>query len=1781
MFSQVLFATAIAAAPAGAVPKFECPDAAINRTYAYRWQAFGRHCDKTPDGWVITEFLPKVSWSGPHNTIVCPAGHHLREARWMHDASVAADCARFWFSTNGWHRRQYSSWLGSAVLDVVRVTGDKKLALDLLEPIAANYTAWEKEPKTYRTCPKNEPFPMGGDGKGMFTSIDDREGSEYSLGGNGYRPLFNSAMCAEAKAVVEIARMAKRPDLVAQFSRKAEVLEKGIREKLWNPDVGFFTTVATNGLRNNVRELHGYAPWYFGMSLPEKASAWNQLLDEKGFAAPFGLCFAERRAPGFKISYEGHPCQWNGPSWPFATSIALTGLAHALADNTAGSLGRDAFAKLLGQYAAQQVLKTKDGRSVPWVDENLDPFTGEWIARKILKMGGAKGERGEDYNHSTFADIVIAGLCGVHPHLDGTLELRPLVPASWDYLKLEDVKVHGRMISVYWDRTGTRYGKGAGFSVYANGKEVYRAGSPQRCRMFSPHPLTAGWQDENPMRKIFEEPKVLWKAANYKKSTFVLKKVAGAEGEMLVMDGAIRIVKTNDKGFLIVEGPAFDIEKGREVRLSADVEVSGSNGETAHGFLRAYGKAPNYGVSPLFESDFAAAGIPRMLGLPNSPKGQTYRKYGNQVAKDEVMTPVIVVDGSPSVSTWKGWKVSDLKAEREEWHKATRVRWPKVKDKDREDEAKFAAGLAADTQHTAEVVRMNGISQLLVDGRKVLPIAYKGPHAGGDAIPPPERFSGRPFDGSAVPLMVKDIRLGKVPGSRGYWTKDGFDAKGAVSEIRNSMRLAPKTPFVIAIGCNAYPEFAREEHPEEAMKHEDGSVVMGNAGSCLPTYCMPDPTKVWPWPSYSSRIWRDGVKKCLRELVAELKHQSLDKRIVGIHTFGYQDGQFTATCIDQSPAAKAEYAEFLKEGGHAATNYSFFAMQTGFRAQEEFAREFKRLMGKKCVAIMWCESPFRGRRASSWDVGEFLKSDTMDILVAQPCYVHRLPGLPGGNHLPTASFSLHGKLFFEELDFRTYAALEPGWHSPASLCGVGESHDFEMWQTVFRKHAGTMVAQRMGWWFYDMIGGWFGAPEIVADIDAALKVYNAAGWGQTAPQGTNRRPSPWKPGVAVVVDEAGAFGWEGGEKFLQRPLDFSYGEQLFLLARSGVPFDVYLYADVAANPGLMKSYSLVALGLMRRYDAERQRIVKSWTAAGKTVVHMPRCGELGGLREATGIDLNVNERADHHVTAEPNFDCEVNGLQCHDMLRNCGIVAFPPPQLADWPRNSVVESPGVQVLARYTKDRRPAIAERGTGNGERGTGKNVVFAEAGGISAGAFNKLAREAGAYVALPPDIAQVDMNGDFISVHALTDFDAEFRLPYPCKVANLKSRKREPVRDGTMRLRMSTGETCQFAIAPNYAGEALQKCVDAGEIPGCIVVYEQDGVKEVSCLGYADADTKRPITLDSPFQQCSQTKSFCGATIAMLIDEGKVSIDDPVAKYLPEFSELWVRGKESGNGGGYVLRKAKTPLTIRHCMCHMGGFPFELPNALQMGGWNHRMPLRSVAATAASQPLKFEPGSEIGYSNVGIDICAAVVEVVSGMRWETFLKERLFKPLGMTSTTFWPTGEQVANRIELATVKRGEKAVMRKEITPRDWMQAPFGGDRVFPSAGAGLWTTARDQLKFVRMLMNLGVAENGTRVIKSETVKAYFAKTIRPEGKGCYGLGVAAPLQDDENAWFGMGGAWGTDFAVNYHRKALKLWVVQFLGDRDAWDSVRRDAEAKFFAQAIDDSSVKAYTGRLSE
>ena len=387
--------------------------------------------------------------------------------------------------------------------------------------------------------------------------------------------------------------------------------------------------------------------------------------------------------------------------------------------------------------------------------------------------------------------------------------------------------------------------------------------------------------------------------------------------------------------------------------------------------------------------------------------------------------------------------------------------------------------------------------------------------------------------------------------------------------------------------------------------------------------------------------------------------------------------------------------------------------------------------------------------------------------------------------------------------------------------------------------------------------------------------------------------------------------------------------------------------------------------------------------------------------------------------------------------------------------------------------------------------------------------------------------------------------------------------------------------FAAEPvcsgtHFAADALKPYVESGELPGAISVFYQNGKQEVACVGYADVAKKRPITLDDPYMQCSQTKGFCGVTIAILVEEGKISLDDPVSKYLPEFGTLWV--KTSEKDGVRTLTKAKNTLTVRMVMNHTGGFPFELPNFQTMGGWSRRMPLRSVAATAASQPINFEPGTKVQYSNVGIDIGAAVVEVVTGKRWEDFLKERVFDPLGMTSSGFWPTADQLARQIEMYNCQKGAPAQWRSDNPS---MQRPYGDDRVFSSAGAGLWTTARDQLKFYKMLMNLGVGENGVRILKEETVKSILATSTRPADlkDPNYSLGLRAPIADNENEWFGHGGAWGTNCMVNWHKKQLKLWAVQLCGGPRPWDAAREKAANEFFKTTLDTTGEKDYTGRV--
>jgi predicted GH43/DUF377 family glycosyl hydrolase len=448
------------------VPLFESSDKGLEEMYYFRWWTFRKHIKSTPEGFVITEFLPDVSWAGKRNTISCAAAHHFREGRWLRDRKYLAGYARFWFRHGG-SPRSYSFAAADALRAWALVTHDHQLAADLWPELLANYRSWEKSNQ---------------DPNGLFWQIDDRDGMEFSIGGSGYRPTINSYMYAEAEALSEIATWTypghdREAD---EFREKADRLRALVDAKLWDEAAGFYKTVPRGEESPvDVREEIGFVPWYFNLPKPGREVAWKQLMDPQGFHAPYGPTTAERRHPRFLFT-NPHECLWNGPSWPFATSQTLTAMANLLNSYRQDYVTKYDYLELLRTYARSQHIKLADGRTIPFIDEDLNPDTGEWIARELLyKMTPAeqaqKGgkDRGRDYNHSTFNDLIITGLAGLRPRLDQWLEVNPLVPeGGLEYFCLDGIRYHDRDVTILYDRNGTRYGKGAGLHLYVDGREV-------------------------------------------------------------------------------------------------------------------------------------------------------------------------------------------------------------------------------------------------------------------------------------------------------------------------------------------------------------------------------------------------------------------------------------------------------------------------------------------------------------------------------------------------------------------------------------------------------------------------------------------------------------------------------------------------------------------------------------------------------------------------------------------------------------------------------------------------------------------------------------------------------------------------------------------------------------------------------------------------------------------------------------------------------------------------------------------------------------------------------------------------------------------------------------------------------------------------------------------------------------------------------------------------------------------------------------------------------------
>ena len=323
--------------------------------------------------------------------------------------------------------------------------------------------------------------------------------------------------------------------------------------------------------------------------------------------------------------------------------------------------------------------------------------------------------------------------------------------------------------------------------------------------------------------------------------------------------------------------------------------------------------------------------------------------------------------------------------------------------------------------------------------------------------------------------------------------------------------------------------------------------------------------------------------------------------------------------------------------------------------------------------------------------------------------------------------------------------------------------------------------------------------------------------------------------------------------------------------------------------------------------------------------------------------------------------------------------------------------------------------------------------------------------------------------------------------------------------------------------------------GKVPGAVLVNCAGGKVTTQCFGFADVAAQRPMTENTVGWLASNTKAIACALVLSYVEEGKLGLDEPISRYLPEW------------------QGEKVP-TLRQLMSHTSGLKFfpEMPI--------DQRPMQLLSRLGAKSGMVAAPGEKYQYSNWGIDVAVACVEVVAGQPWEVLLKERVLDPLEMHDATFYPTEEQ-CSRMAKGYVLTDDKPA--KEVTVNQF-QYPYSLHSRYPEAGGGLFGSPMDMIKFFAMVANGGVGLNGKRVLKSETVALWFEKQTPECVSEDYSFGARV---SKDRQMMSHGGAWSTWGCAYRSSGVARVFFVQYAGgESKGYERFRslvdKDAEASY-------------------
>ena len=452
-------------------PFFECSDKQIEQVYYYRWKLYKAHIRNAgQDQYVITEFINDVTWDrDPYSTINAAAMHHIYEGRWLKNNRYMDGYINYMFQQGG-NNRSYSESVADAAYARYLVNKDSNFIVKQLDSMKHVYDEWSDHFDSSKNLYYIAAMPDATEY--TIASIDASNGTGGFDSGEAFRPTINSYMYGNATAIAKVAAMKGDKETNKIYLQRAVDLKQNVQQSLWNNSLQHFTDRYKqsnqyvhywNFIRG--RELAGMIPWYFNLpnDKPIYNAAWKHVLDTTQLLGKYGLRTNE---PSYEyyfkqfVIYMGQRgSQWNGPSWPYQTSQVITGMANFLNNYNQNVVTASDYVKLLRLFTKQHYLPNGKINLV----ENYDPNIGGAIVYYYWS---------NHYNHSSYNNLVITGLCGIRPDDSDTLVINPLIDNSISYFCLDGVLYHGHELTVVYDKDGNKYKLGKGLTVFVDGKKT-------------------------------------------------------------------------------------------------------------------------------------------------------------------------------------------------------------------------------------------------------------------------------------------------------------------------------------------------------------------------------------------------------------------------------------------------------------------------------------------------------------------------------------------------------------------------------------------------------------------------------------------------------------------------------------------------------------------------------------------------------------------------------------------------------------------------------------------------------------------------------------------------------------------------------------------------------------------------------------------------------------------------------------------------------------------------------------------------------------------------------------------------------------------------------------------------------------------------------------------------------------------------------------------------------------------------------------------------------------